>query len=245
MDSPHPSTPSDLVGPAIAELRRVTVGASTTPVTAVDDLAVAYLSADGWLFRTGKPARGGLATTVARPLDPSAVEALRTLVRAAGLDAPPPAQPVPDGPTPADELTYRDDVSGLLSVHRIVAPSPAERAVLAAMEQPEAAFPGLIGPEVRYEPAAVRLLAVADRSVRRAPEWPIQGLALVTASTCAALRGADAAALVRAMRARPGDASNSASGAVTMKWRDRGNGFRVSVRPLLPGEQNCPALRPS
>jgi hypothetical protein len=64
-----------------------------------------------------------------------------------------------------------------------------------------------------------------------APKWPFKPLATgsrVGALSCTVLTGRDVTKLQR-LTGRP-------------EWRDRGQTFRVTVRPLLPDERDCSAL---
>jgi hypothetical protein len=81
-----------------------------------------------------------------------------------------------------------------------------------------------------YRPSRVAVLAVA--SPGSGPKWPFGPLTSGTrvgTSGCTVLSGADA---TKAQR----------MAAIRTQWNDRGESFRVRIRPLLPDEPDCAAL---
>jgi hypothetical protein len=83
-----------------------------------------------------------------------------------------------------------------------------------------------------YRPSRVAVLAAtAPAGGSDAPKWPLKPLSTgsqVGGRTCTVLTGRDAASAQR-LAGRP-------------QWRDRGQTYRVTVRPLLPDEPDCAAL---
>jgi hypothetical protein len=86
-----------------------------------------------------------------------------------------------------------------------------------------------------YRAARVAVLAAPSPdtgdTASPAPKWPLKPLATGTrvgALRCTVLTGRDVTTIQR-MTGRP-------------QWRDRGQTFRVTVRPLLPDERDCAAL---
>lgn len=82
-----------------------------------------------------------------------------------------------------------------------------------------------------YQPARVAVLAVASPG-QNGPTWPFKPLGSgirVGTRTCTLLTGTDVARVQR-VAGRP-------------QWRDGGQTFRVTIRPLLPDERDCAALR--
>jgi hypothetical protein len=83
-----------------------------------------------------------------------------------------------------------------------------------------------------YRPSRVAVLAVtAPAGDGAASKWPFKPLRTGTqvgGRTCTVLTGRDAASVQR-LAGRPA-------------WRDRGQTYRVAVRPLLPDEHDCTAL---
>jgi hypothetical protein len=82
-----------------------------------------------------------------------------------------------------------------------------------------------------YRAKRVAVLAFASPGEGTGPKWPLKPLASGTpvgGRTCTVLTGGDVAKAER-LADRP-------------EWRDHGQSFRVTIRPLLPDEQNCAAL---
>jgi hypothetical protein len=81
-----------------------------------------------------------------------------------------------------------------------------------------------------YRPGRVAVLAVSSPD-GTGPKWPFKPLntgTRVGMRSCGVLTGGDAAKAQR-LAARP-------------QWRDGGQTYRVSIRPLLPDEHDCAAL---
>jgi hypothetical protein len=84
-----------------------------------------------------------------------------------------------------------------------------------------------------YHPARVAVLASSapESGDGTAPKWPFKPLTAGThvgMRTCTVLTGGDVAKAQR-VAGRP-------------RWRDRGQTFQVTIRPLLPDERDCAAL---
>lgn len=82
-----------------------------------------------------------------------------------------------------------------------------------------------------YRPKRVAVLAFAAPGESTAAKWPLKPLASGTrvgGRTCTVLTGGDVAKAER-LAGRP-------------EWRDHGQSFRVTIRPLLPDEPDCAAL---
>jgi hypothetical protein len=82
-----------------------------------------------------------------------------------------------------------------------------------------------------YRPRRVTVLAVATPGGGTEAKWPLKPLASgshVGTRTCTVLTGGDVAKAQR-LAGRP-------------EWRDHGQSFRVTIRPLLPDERDCAAL---
>jgi hypothetical protein len=84
-----------------------------------------------------------------------------------------------------------------------------------------------------YHPTRVAVLASSSRESGdgTAPKWPFKPLSAGTRvgmRTCTVLTGGDVAKAQR-VAGRP-------------RWRDRGETFQVTIRPLLPDERDCAAL---
>lgn len=82
-----------------------------------------------------------------------------------------------------------------------------------------------------YRPKRMAVLAFAAPGQSTAARWPLKPLAAGTrvgGRTCTVLTGGDVAKAER-LAGRP-------------EWRDHGQSFRVTIRPLLPDEADCAAL---
>jgi hypothetical protein len=87
------------------------------------------------------------------------------------------------------------------------------------------------GEPAAYRPGRVAVLAFAAPGTAASAKWPLKPLASGTpvgGRTCTVLTGGDVARAER-LTGRS-------------EWRDHGQSFRVTIRPLLPDEPDCAAL---
>jgi hypothetical protein len=87
------------------------------------------------------------------------------------------------------------------------------------------------GEPTAYRPRRVAVLAFAAPDAGTTAKWPLKSLASGTpvgGRTCTVLTGGDVTRAER-LAGRP-------------EWRDHGQSYRVTIRPLLPDEPDCAAL---